>query len=129
MEFNIPEELRESKETWFKIFTNQSLIATLVFASVGWVIRWILSACGAPIVGTVILFLFALAGYLLFTIRLPGTSVLRGGRLYLSQKLWRWFLHRKQRGVYLPVYQEEEDDGAEEIVAVADDEEEIPILT
>lgn len=109
MTFEIPEELRASKETWFKIFTNQSLLATLAFASVGYFFKLILTAAGAPLAGWIVLGVFGLIGFLLFTIRIPGTSTLRGGRLLLAQKLWRWFLHRGSRGIYLPVYDEEEE--------------------
>ena len=122
MTFEIPEELRASKETWFKVFTNQSLLATLAFASVGWFFKIIITACGAPLAGWVVLGLFAAVGFLLFTIRIPGTSVLRGGRLLLAQKFWRWFLHRLNKGVYLPVYIDEE----EEEIPVAEKEPDLP---
>lgn len=130
MTFEIPEELRESKETWFKFFSTQSLIATLVFASIGVVFKIIFSFFGAELLGWFVLVLFALTGFLLFTVRLPGTNTLHGGRLLLSQKIWRWFLHRGKRGVYLPVYNEEEDypelagDEAEN-----EDRDEVSILT
>ena len=71
MTFEIPEELRASKETWFKVFTNQSLLATLAFASVGWFFKIIITACGAPLAGWVVLGLFAAVGFLLFTVYLP----------------------------------------------------------
>ena len=108
--FEIPEELRESKETWFRIFTNKSFIATLVFASVGYLFRLICNAFGLPVLGWIILILFALTGFCLFTIRVPGTSVLGGGRLFLAQKFWRWFLHRGKICAYVPVYGAEEAD-------------------
>ena len=109
MTFEIPEELRQSKETWFKIFTNQSLLATLAFASVGWVVKAFITLFGSPIAGWVVFGIITATGFLLFTIRMPGSSVLPGGRLLLAQKIWRWFLHRLNRGVYLPVYTDEEE--------------------
>lgn len=129
MTFEIPEELRESKETWFKIFSTASLIATLSFASVGVVFKILLSALGAELLGWGVLVLFALVGFLLFTVRLPGTNTLHGGRLLLAQKIWRWFLHRGRRGVYVPVYNEEEDYPEPEEEEKEREEEDIPILT
>jgi hypothetical protein len=127
MTFEIPEELRESKETWFKIFSTQSLIATLSFASVGFIFKVLFSAFGLDLAGWGALVLFALAGFLLFTVRLPGTNTLHGGRLLLSQKIWRWFLHHGKRGVYIPIYND--DDEEPEVEKVQEEEDDVPILT
>lgn len=132
MTFEIPEELRESKETWFKVFTTKSLISTLVFATIGYVVKLFFDICGASLFGWVVFGLFALTGFLLFTIRLPGSATLGGGRLYLAQKLWRWFLHRKNKAVYLPVYGTTEEEEYEEPSSDDDGNDErddVPILT
>ena len=129
MTFEIPEELRESKETWFRIFSTQSLIATLSFATVGLGFKIILSSFGLDTIGWCVLGFFALIGFLLFTVKLPGTNTLHGGSLLLSQKIWRWLLHRGKRGVYVPVYGEEEEEPELEPEGEESEEEDVRFLT
>lgn len=114
MTFPIPDQLRESKERWWVIFSNASLIATLVGLGVGLFVRFLFVVFGLKILGTVLCGVCVVTGFLLFTIPIPRTNVLGGGGLMIGEALYKKILHKRTAGVYITIWKEEEEDDGED---------------
>lgn len=110
MTFRIPDQLKESKERWWVIFSNASLISTLVGLGVGMIIRLLFVAFGLKLLGGIVCGLCVVIGFLLFTIPIPRTNVLGGGGLMIGEALFKKILHKRTAGVYVTIWKEEEDD-------------------
>lgn len=112
MTFRIPDQLRESKERWWVIFSNASLIASLVAFGIGLVVRALLAAFGLKLVGTIICGALVLFAFLIFTISVPKSNVLGGGGLLIGEVMYKKFLHKRNADIYITIWEEEDDEDA-----------------
>ncbi|MCI9000194.1 MAG: hypothetical protein HFJ26_04565 [Clostridia bacterium] len=68
--YNIPRNVKDEGRILF-IFTGKSMIYTVVCAAVGFFFYLIIAACGAKMIGMIVIAIFALIGYCVGTFKVP----------------------------------------------------------
>lgn len=68
--YNIPGNVKDEGRILF-IFTGKSMIYTVVCAAVGFLFYLIIAACGAKMIGMIVIAIFALIGFCIGTFKVP----------------------------------------------------------
>lgn len=68
--YNIPRNVKDEGRILF-IFTGKSMIYTVVCAAVGFLFYLIIAACGAKMIGMIVIAIFALIGFCIGTFKVP----------------------------------------------------------
>lgn len=91
------------------IFTVKSLIATILFAGIGFIPYFILAAVGLKTAGIISIVVFALIGYGIMTLKIPDAPIMgkfrRAGGEQLSDILIRTITFNRRKKIY--VYRKE----------------------
>ena len=68
--YNIPRNVKDEGRILF-IFTGKSMIYTVVCAALGFFFYLIIAACGAKMIGMIVIAIFALIGFCIGTFKVP----------------------------------------------------------
>ena len=86
------------------IFSMKGFIGTLVVIGIGTLFYTFFSAMGAPIVGWIILGVFALIGFIIGQVKLPKSNSFdlfkKTGGDYVHEVIVKYFKFRKKRKIY-----------------------------